>query len=118
MKIAVASEGKLVSGHFGHCEGFTIYDVSDNKVLGEATVPNPGHRPGYLPVFLKEKDVNVIIAGGMGETAQQLFAENGIKVVVGVEGESDEVVEKYLKGQLESTGSICSKHEYEGHCNE
>lgn len=117
MKIAVASEGKLVSGHFGHCEGFTIYDVSDNKVLSKATVPNPGHRPGYLPVFLKEKDVNVIIAGGMGETAQQLFKENGIEVVVGVEGESDKAIEKYLNGQLKSTGSVCSRHEHEGHCN-
>ena len=31
MKIAVASDGKLVSGHFGHCEGFTIYNVDDIK---------------------------------------------------------------------------------------
>lgn len=118
MKIALASEGKLVSGHFGHCEGFTIYEVSDGKVQNSVVVPNPGHRPGFLPEFLKQKGVDVIIAGGMGETAQQLFADNGIKVVVGAEGECDEVLEKYLKGQLESTGSICSKHEYEGHCNE
>ena len=42
MKIAVASEGKLVSGHFGHCEGFTIYDVTDNKVQSKLFVPNTG----------------------------------------------------------------------------
>ena len=81
-------------------------------------VPNPGHRPVYLPVFLKEKDVNVIIAGGMGETAQQLFIENGIKVVVGAAGDADKAVDEYLDGKLESTGSICSEHSYEGHCNE
>ena len=33
MKIAVASEGKNVSGHFGHCEGFTIYDVEEGKCI-------------------------------------------------------------------------------------
>lgn len=118
MKIAVASEGRLVSGHFGHCEGFTIYDVLDNRVMNKVFAPNPGHRPGYLPVFLKEKDVNVIISGGMGETAQQLFAENGIDVVVGAEGDSDKIVEQYLNGQLRSTGSICSEHQHEGHCND
>ncbi|AWZ48986.1 dinitrogenase iron-molybdenum cofactor [Clostridiaceae bacterium 14S0207] len=118
MKIAVASEEKYVSGHFGHCEGFTIYDVDEAKVLNKELVKNPGHRPGFLPVFLKGLDVNVIIAGGMGETAQQLFNENEIKVVVGAKGFCDDVVQKYIKGELKSTGSICREHQHEGHCNE
>lgn len=118
MKIAVASEGKQVSGHFGHCESFIIYDISDNKVTGKVVVPNPGHKPGYLPVFLKEKGANVVIAGSMGETAQQLFDKDGVKAVLGAEGESDEVVQKYLNGQLESTGRVCSGHKHEGHCHD
>lgn len=118
MKIAVASEGKYVSGHFGHCEGFTIYNAEDGKVLNKNFTPNPGHRPGYLPVFLKELNVNVIIAGGMGETAQQLFNENEIEVVVGAEGPSDDAVQKYINGELKSTGSVCREHEHEGHCSE
>ena len=87
MKIAVASEEKNVSGHFGFCEGFTIYDVNGAKELKKEFVKNPGHKPGYLPVFLKELNVNLIIAGGMGETAQDLFNENGIEVVVGAQGQ-------------------------------
>lgn len=118
MKIAVASEGKYVSGHFGHCEGFTIYEVEEGKVLNKNFVQNPGHKPGFLPVFLKGLDVNVIIAGGMGETAQELFKENEIEVVVGAEGFSDDSVQKYTIGQLESTGSVCTEHQHEGHCNE
>ncbi|WP_138206121.1 NifB/NifX family molybdenum-iron cluster-binding protein [Haloimpatiens lingqiaonensis] len=118
MRIAIASEEKFVSGHFGHCEGFTIYDVGEDKSLKKNFTPNPGHRPGYLPVFLKELDVNVIIAGGMGETAQQLFNENGIEVVVGAQGLSDNVIQSYVNGQLKSTGSVCREHEHEGHCNE
>ena len=118
MKIAVASDGKLVSGHFGHCEGFTIYDADDIKGSKKEFVKNPGHKPGYLPVFLKELKVNLIIAGGMGQAAQDLFIQNGIEVVVGAEGLSDDVVEGYLKGELKSTGSICTEHEHEGHCND
>ena len=54
MKIAVASDEKYVSGHFGHCEGFTIYEVEEGKSLEKSFTPNPGHRPGFLPVFLRD----------------------------------------------------------------
>lgn len=118
MKIAVASEGKYVSGHFGHCEGFTIYQVESEKVKSEEFMPNPGHKPGYLPVFLKELGVNVIISGGMGAAAQELFNESGIEIVVGAEGLCSKAIDKFIKGELKSTGSVCSEHAHEGHCNE
>lgn len=118
MKVAIASEGKIVSGHFGHCEGFTIYEVGKNKVLNSKFVANPGHKPGFLPVFLKENGTDVIISGGMGAAAQQLFAENGIDVVVGARGDCTDVIQFYLKGELKSTGSVCEEHSHEGHCNE
>lgn len=54
MKIAVASEGKYVSEHFGHCEGFTVYEVDENKMLMKDFIQNPGHRPGFLPIILYE----------------------------------------------------------------
>lgn len=118
MKIGIASDGNYVSGHFGHCEGFTVYDVENNKVLLKAFVENPGHRPGFLPVFLKDVGINTIIAGGMGESAQELFKERDIDVVVGASGVCEEVIEKYINGQLKSTGSICKEHQHEGHCEE
>jgi len=117
MKIAVARDKNYVSPHFGHCEGFNIYNIKDNKILEKTFLPNPGHRPGFLPVFLKENDVDVVIAGGMGATAQQLFAENSIEVIVGAEGLCQEVVEKYLAGNLESSGSVCQEHRHEGSCH-
>ena len=32
MKIAVASMGKEVAGHFGHCENFNIYDTENGAI--------------------------------------------------------------------------------------
>ena len=107
MKIAVASEKDQDSAHFGHCEGFTIYEVKEEKIANKSFTPNPGHRPGYLPMCLKDLDVDVIIAGGMGASAQQLFSQNKIEVVVGAEGFCDDLVQKYIKGQLQSTDSFC-----------
>lgn len=118
MKIAVASEGKLVSGHFGHCEGFTMYNVENSVVINKEFVTNPGHKPGFLPVFLKEQKADVIIAGGMGESAQELFNQNGILVVVGAQGNADDVVNVYIAGKLKSTDSVCTEHAHEGHCND
>ncbi len=117
MIVVIASDGSRVSGHFGHCEGFTIYDVDDSEVTNKEFVKNPGHRPGYLPVFLKERMADVIIAGGMGATAQELFAENGIEVVVGAQGIADDVIKQYISGVLKSTGSICREHSHDGRCN-
>lgn len=112
MKIAVASEGSIVSQHFGHCEGFTTYSVENGEATNKQFVPNPGHKPGYLPVFLREQNVDVIIAGGMGEAAKDLFIENGIEVFVGVDGRSDTAAQQYAKGLLKSTGTICTEHNH------
>lgn len=118
MKLAIASEGKHVSGHFGHCEGFTVYEVDGRQIVNRRFVENPGHKPGFLPVFLKDLDIDVIVSGGMGAKAQELFNENGIEVVVGAQGLCDDVVEQYIRGELESTGSVCIEHAHEGHCGE
>ncbi|MEN1758938.1 iron-sulfur cluster carrier protein MrpORP [Anoxynatronum sibiricum] len=116
MKIAVASDGTQVSGHFGHCEAFHIFETDAGKVLREERVANPGHRPGFLPQFLHEQGVNVIVSGGMGGGAVDLFRENGIEVVTGAVGEAREVVSMYLQGQLSSNGSVCHEHAHEGTC--
>lgn len=116
MKIAVAVEGNQVSGHFGHCEGFEIYQVEGKEIKEQKLVENPGHKPGFLPKFLAEKQVDVIIAGGMGGTAQTLFADNDIEVIVGVTGDKDQAVKSFLDGNLKSTGSICSDHSHSDSC--
>jgi len=116
MKIAVASMGTQISGHFGHCENFNIYETKDGAIQSKSVVPNPGHRPGFLPNFLGDMGVNVIIAGGMGGGAVEIFNERNIEVIVGAEGSAREAVENYLKGDLKSTGSVCHQHEHADEC--
>jgi predicted Fe-Mo cluster-binding NifX family protein len=113
-KVVIAKNGNQVSAHFGHCEGFEIFHINDGNVVERHFIESPGHRPGFLPVFLNEKGANVIIAGGMGETAQMLFAENGIEVVVGAQGDIDDVISKYMGGNLASSGDVCKEHEHHG----
>jgi predicted Fe-Mo cluster-binding NifX family protein len=82
------------------------------------TVANPGHKPGFLPNFLGDMGVEVIIAGGMGGGAVEIFNERNIEVIVGAQGDARSAVESYLHGELKSTGSICHEHEHAGECGE
>lgn len=116
MKIAVARDKNYVSPHFGHCEGFDIFNIYENKIADKSFLPNPGHKPGFLPVFLKERGIDVIIAGGMGGTAQEFFKNSGIQVFLGIEGFCKDVVQKYLNSSLESTNSICLEHQHKESC--
>ena len=110
MRIAVPlAQGKL-SLHFGHCDQFAIFDVDDNlnKVINRKDATPPGHAPGVLPKWLHENNVSVIIAGGMGQRAQQLFAQNNIKVIIGAsDGSPEELVSAYLQDTLETGDNIC-----------
>jgi len=110
MKIAIpVTDGKL-SAHFGHCEQFAIIDVDSGTkdIQGEKLVAPPPHEPGLLPKWLAELNVEIIIAGGMGQRAQQLFAQNNIDVVVGApDNEPHQLVLQYLAGQLQCGQNIC-----------
>ncbi|MFH1771263.1 MAG: NifB/NifX family molybdenum-iron cluster-binding protein [Candidatus Omnitrophota bacterium] len=107
MKVAISTDGDLVSAHFGRCPSFTIVEFENNKVISKHIIDNPGHHPGFLPQFLKEKGVNVIIAGGMGQRAQMLFDENRIKTIMGISGRVDEIVNQAVAGTLQGGESLC-----------
>lgn len=117
-KVAVACEGKMITRHFGHCANFTIFETEGKNILKEESIPNPGHKPGFLPNYLHDLGVNVVISGGMGGGAIDIFDEHEIDVVVGAEGDAREAVQKYLNGELETSGNVCNEHQFEGECNE
>lgn len=116
MKISIATDGKMVSGHFGHCEGFTIITAENGKSIKQEFIKNPGHQPGFLPNFLNDMGVNVIISGGMGGSAIQIFNEKGIDVITGASGDVAQIAELYLNGKLISSDSVCSEHQHADSC--
>ena len=118
MKIAVASNGDMIWGHFGHCENFNIYEAENGKISSAESVANPGHRPGFLPNFLADMGVEVIIAGGMGGGAVDIFNGKGIQVITGASGNAEMVVHSYLQGKLISDDVVCHEHQHQDECGE
>lgn len=108
MKIAVSTEAGNVAAHFGRCSAYTLFDVQDGNITSKEEIANPGHQPGFLPRFLSQKGVNIVIAGGMGPRAQNLFHQNNIQTIIGVQGPVDEVIDVYLKGELEPGEDLCN----------
>jgi ATP-binding protein involved in chromosome partitioning len=108
--IAIPVAGGLLSAHFGHCESFALFDVdtTDGQILNSRQLAPPGHQPGVLPRWLREQGTSLVIAGGMGQRAQAIFAQHGIDVVIGAPSDPPEtLVRSYLDGALQSGENLC-----------
>ena len=102
-------DGKLCM-HFGHCAQFALVEVNvdSKKIWSTKYITPPPHEPGLLPAWLQEQGANMIVAGGMGQRAKDLLAENGIQVVVGATGGTpDEIVNAYLCDTLQVGENAC-----------
>ena len=119
MKIAVTyDEGKIFQ-HFGKTEFFKVYDVEDNRVVSSEIIGSNGTGHGALAGLLADQSVDVLICGGIGGGAQAALADAGVELCSGAQGDADEAVEAYLKGELVSMGATCDHHHEEGHsCGE
>ena len=116
MKIAVTYDNGNIFQHFGRTEQFKVYEVEDNKVVSSEVIGSNGVGHGALAGLLADRSVDVLICGGLGGGAQAALAEAGVEVCAGAEGDADQAVEAYLKGELVSTGANCDHHHHEdGH---
>jgi FKBP-type peptidyl-prolyl cis-trans isomerase 2/predicted Fe-Mo cluster-binding NifX family protein len=113
MKIATTYEDGKIFPHFGKSELFKVYEVEDNKVVSGEVVTSNGAGHSELAGMLKDEGVDVVICGGIGGPAQNALEEAGIELCAGAEGDTDEVVEAYLRGELVSTGANCDHHREE-----
>ncbi len=108
-RIAIPLSAGALAQHFGHCESFALVDVdADGAIVSRQDTAAPEHQPGLLPRWLADRGADVILAGGMGSRARELFDACGVRVVVGVRrGRPDELVGEYLAGTLETGSNAC-----------
>ena len=88
LKLAVPTMGAADlaserSGHFGHCDCFTIVDIEDGEIKQVSELANPPHEEGgcLRPVgLLADAGVDAIVAAGMGMRPLMGFNQVGITV--------------------------------------
>ena len=116
MKVAVTYENGNIFQHFGRTEFFKVYEVEDGQVISSEVIGSNGVGHGALAGLLSDQAVDVLICGGIGGGAQAALEEAGVRLCAGAEGDADQAVEAYLKGELVSTGANCDHHHHEdGH---
>jgi predicted Fe-Mo cluster-binding NifX family protein len=108
-----------LSGHFGRCPYYTLVDVEGSEIKGVNVIENPyfnNHVPGEVPHFIKDQKANVMIAGGMGPRAIDLFSGFGIEVATGISGKVSDILSAYLSGKV--SGTVACGHDHEESCGE
>lgn len=114
MKIAVPVTGSnQIDEHFGHCEFYNLYTISESKEISEvkrmASTQGCGCKSNIANILAAE-GVEFMLAGGIGQGAINVLNLSGINVVRGCAGEANEVVKSYLLGMVQDSGSTCQSH--------
>ncbi|MCK5073476.1 MAG: NifB/NifX family molybdenum-iron cluster-binding protein [Bacteriovoracaceae bacterium] len=110
MKIAIPVAGNKLCMHFGHCEVFAFFEIDEDgkSIKNRVDVQPPAHEPGVLPKWVGEQGASIVLAGGMGQRAQELFGQNGVKVIVGVhETDPQKAVLDYINNSLQTGNNVC-----------
>lgn len=110
MKIAIPTADGQLCMHFGHCQQFAFVTVdTENKTVTEVEMLTPPpHEPGVLPKWVADNGGTLVIAGGMGQHAQQLFHQNGVQVIIGALPDTPEnLTAAYLNNSLQTGQNAC-----------
>lgn len=108
-RIAVPSNGNggldgQRSGHFGHCDVFTLVDVENGQIKEVSTIQNQEHVQGgcMVPVILLAGyNVTALVVGGIGMRPLMGFRQVGIDVYHDARRvEIKPVVEDLIAGRL------------------
>lgn len=115
-----AGMDSVVAGHFGRCPFFTLVDVDGAEVKQVTNIANPffpNHAPGQVPDFVNQQGANVMIAGGMGGRAIQIFEQFGIESITGASGTVADAIALYIQGALDEAAP-CSDHGDHDHADD
>lgn len=107
--IAIPLTSKVLSAHFGHCEEFYFATIEDEQIINERYITPPEHKPGLYPKWVHEQGAKLVIAGGMGPKAIQLFKEQKVEVIVGAEALAPStLIQQFIHGTLTTSANSCN----------
>jgi predicted Fe-Mo cluster-binding NifX family protein len=126
MKICVPTMGdkgfeELVGEHFGRVPTYTMVDTETGKVQVVQNDTTHMGGTGYPPDLIQSHGAEVMLCGGLGRKAIQMFEEKGIMVYVGASGTVTEAINLWKAGKLQpaTSESACQQHAFrsESHGN-
>jgi len=110
MKIAIVTEDNKVASHFGHCEKVMLVTIEDGEVGSREVLDAPEHDCGALPRLFAERNVEYVIAGGLGGGAMANLNRSGVKVIAGIQGGAEDALGRFMAGTLVGGDAVCGGH--------
>lgn len=112
MKIGMPKNGELLNQHFGQSQQFLIATVENGRVMEQKLIDGQAlqHNHGGLSALFKNEGVSLVITGGIGQPALNALTEKGLQVIRGASGRCEDVLAKYLSGELADSNISCSHH--------
>ena len=114
MKIAVTYENNEVFQHFGRCENFKVFEIENNEIKNAQVINSNGTGHGALAGFLANLGVEILICGGIGLGARNALASVNIQVYPGTNGNVDDIIQDFIKGNLDfDPNTQCHHHDHD-----
>ena len=113
MKIAMPYQDGVLLEHFGRAKEFIIYNVSDLDPVTSEVIAPADLSHAAVARALKEHGVDVVLCGSIGEHARQAVEGEHMLVFSGITGAADDVLERFLQGNL---GAVDGDFAAEGGC--
>ncbi len=116
MKIAVpVTRSNQIDDHFGHCEFYSVYTVSEGKEITDIQTIKSEQGCGCksnIAGVLAGNGVSIMLAGGIGAGAINVLNNSGIQVVRGCSGNAIDAVKLYVTGTITDSGESCGQHQH------
>lgn len=125
-RLAIAIEEsnnqERVAEHFGRCSKFNVFELDEMKsIIKQEEYFNPlaGQHSGacQLPGYVKQFNVDTIIAGGMGQKAVSNFLSFGINVITAPGLLLGEAIELFKEDKLSGYTACAHEHGHDHNCN-
>ncbi len=99
--VLACDENRCIAGRFCDAREFRRYELAAGRVLCCDTVFAPERTPEALAAFLLECNADLLICGKISECEYEALDAEGIKLVGGISGADDAMLNAYLNGSLE-----------------
>jgi len=107
MIIALPSTDKGMDGEIEDVKNAKYYtfveiDLQNREILNVQVekLPFESHEPGDIPLFIKQYDGELLIVKNLDKLAQDFFKYMGIKVLTGVHGKIEEIINSFVNGEI------------------
>ncbi|MFQ6094412.1 MAG: NifB/NifX family molybdenum-iron cluster-binding protein [bacterium] len=101
MNVAIPLFGSRISPRFDFCQEILIVSVEEDRIIDRKVVSVSSLTPIQRIAELCNRNVKVVICGGISGFLYNHLKNNGISVVYDVMGEAEEALSRYLAGHLE-----------------